>query len=106
MDKNSEIYFDSFKYTLSIIGGKWKMIILFLLFSHKVLRYGELKALITGITHKVLSKQLKELERDGVIIRKEYTQIPLKVEYFLSKKGLSLMPILEGICNWGRSYID
>lgn len=104
MDKNSEVFSDPFEYTLSIIGGKWKMIIMFWLSKRDVLRYGELKSNITGITHKVLSKQLKELEYDGVIIRKEYAQIPPKVEYSLSEKGLSLMPILKEMCRWGHLH--
>lgn len=69
------------------------------------MRYGELKRNINRITHKMLSNQLKELEADHIIIRKEYNQIPPKVEYFLSEKGLSLMPILEEICKWGHLHI-
>lgn len=91
-----------FGYTLSIIGGKWKMIIMFWLVEYKVLRYGELKRCIGSISDKILNNQLKELERDGIIIRKEYPQIPPKVEYSLSKRGLSLMPILEEMCKWGE----
>ncbi|WP_227841500.1 winged helix-turn-helix transcriptional regulator [Clostridioides sp. ZZV15-6597] len=89
-----------FGYTLSIIGGKWKMIIIFWLVEYDVLRYGELKRCIGSITDKILNNQLKELERDGIIIHKEYPQIPPKVEYSLSKRGLSLMPILEEMCKW------
>lgn len=74
-----------FGYTLSIIGGKWKMIIMFWLIEHDVLRYGELKRCIGQISDKILNNQLKELERDGIITRKEYPQIPPKVEYSLSK---------------------
>lgn len=91
-----------FGYTLSIIGGKWKMIIMFWLVEYKVLRYGELKRLVGQISDKVLNQQLKELERDGIILRKEYPQIPPKVEYSLTERGLSLMPILEAICEWGE----
>lgn len=92
-----------FGYTLSIIGGKWKMIIMFWLVEYDVLRYGELKRCIGSITDKILNNQLKELEREGIIIRKEYPQIPPKVEYSLSKRGLSLMPILEEMCKWGEN---
>lgn len=66
------------------------------------LRYGELKRNIPYITHKMLSTQLKELENDGMIVRKEYAQIPPKVEYSLSSKGLSFLPILDEMCNWGK----
>lgn len=91
-----------FGYTLSIIGGKWKMVIMFWLVEYEVLRYGELKRCIGNISDKMLNNQLKELERDGIIIRKEYPQIPPKVEYYLSERGYSLMPILEEMCNWGE----
>ena len=92
-----------FGYTLSIIGGKWKMIIMFWLVEYKTLRYGELKRCIGSISDKVLNNQLKELERDGVIIRNEFPEIPPRVEYSLSKRGLSLMPILEEMCKWGEN---
>ena len=96
-----------FGYTLSIIGGKWKMIIMFWLVEYETLRYGELKRCIGSISDKMLNSQLKELENDGIIIRKEYPQIPPKVEYCLSKRGLSLMPILEEMCKWGEeNWID
>lgn len=91
-----------FGYTISIIGGKWKMIIMFWLVEYEVLRYGELKRCIGQISDKILNNQLKELEKDGIIIRKEYPQIPPRVEYRLSKRGLSLMPILEEMFKWGE----
>lgn len=92
-----------FGYTLSVIGGKWKMIIMFYIVEYDVLRYGELKRCIGQISDKILNSTLKELERDGVILRKEYNQIPPKVEYFLSERGKSLMPILESMCEWGEN---
>lgn len=101
-NKLEEIKF--FNYTLSIMSGKWKMLIIFHLGYRKVMRYGELKREINGITHNMLSKQLKELEKEKLIIRKEYPQIPPKVEYLLSNKGLSLLPITETMCNWGKQY--
>ena len=91
-------------YTLSVIGGKWKMAILFLLYHHKTVRYNELQRLIGTITYKTLSVQLKELESDGLVIRKEYPQIPPKVEYSLSEKGESLIPIMDAMCRWGREH--
>ena len=91
-----------FGFTLSLISGKWKMIILYWLIEKQPIRYNELQRLIGTITYKTLSVQLKELERDGLIIRKEYPQIPPKVEYSLSEKGLSLYPILESMCEWGE----
>ncbi|EAZ83714.1 helix-turn-helix domain-containing protein [Lysinibacillus fusiformis] len=90
-----------FDFTLSLIGGKWKMKIMYELSSDTVLRYGELKRQIPAITHKMLSSQLRELEDSGIVHRKEYPQIPPKVEYSLTLKGKSLMPILEEMCKWG-----
>jgi DNA-binding HxlR family transcriptional regulator len=90
-----------FGYTLTMISGKWKMVILYLLSETKSIRYNELRRQIGSITYKTLSSQLKELENDDLIIRTEYPQIPPKVEYSLSDRGLSLMPILDAMCNWG-----
>lgn len=80
------------------------MVILYLLVEHEIVRYNELKRLIGAITYKTLSSQLKEMESDGLIIRKEYPQIPPKVEYSLSEKGKSLYPIMEAMCEWGIKY--
>ncbi|MCE1247832.1 MAG: helix-turn-helix transcriptional regulator [Firmicutes bacterium] len=91
-----------FEDTLDIVGGKWKLKIIYELACEKVERYGELKRNIPGITHKMLSSQLKELEQDGMIIRTEYPQIPPKVEYSLSPKGKSFLPILNQMCDWGK----
>ena len=88
--------------TFSMINGKWKLRILYELACEKILRYSELKRNLTPITHKMLSTQLKELEEDGIIIRKEYPQIPPRVEYSLSKKGETLIPILNMMCDWGE----
>ncbi len=91
-----------FHYTLSLISGKYKMVILYCLMEFGVVRYNELKRYIGSISHKTLSGALKELERDGLICREEYPQIPPKVEYSLSEKGRSLMPVLDGLCVWGE----
>ena len=93
-----------FSYTLSLISGKYKMVILYCLMEFKVVRYNELKRYIKSISHKTLSSSLKELEKDGLIIRKEYPQIPPKVEYSLSEKGQSLMVILDQLCVWGEDH--
>ncbi len=90
-----------FSYTLSLISGKYKMTILYTLMEFEVVRYNELQRYIKGISYKTLSLSLKELEHDGLILRKEYPQIPPKVEYRLSERGKSLMPILDGMCDWG-----
>src|SRR5699024_8463502 len=92
-----EVNVKPFAYAISLIGGKWKMHILFWLWHKEVLRYSELKRNLEGVTHKMLSTQLKELERDGLVIRKEYPQVPPKVEYSLSERGKSFMPVLSEI---------
>ena len=91
-----------FEYTLSIIDGKWKIRLMYLLSVNEIMRYGELKLEVPGITHKMLAKQLKEMEADGIINRKEYSQIPPKVEYSLTEKGKTLIPIINAICLWGE----
>lgn len=88
---------------LDFIRGKWKGVILCHL-SEKPVRFLELKRLTKGITHKILSEQLKALEEDGLIIRSEYNEIPPKVEYSLSKKGKKLVPALKLIENWAKEY--
>ena len=90
-----------FSYTLSLINGKYKMVILYCLMEFGVVRYSELKRYIRSISHKTLSLSLKELEKDRLIIRTEYPQIPPKVEYSLTERGKSLIPILDGMCEWG-----
>lgn len=93
-----------FGYTLALIGGKWKMIILYSIAAENVIRFNELKRRIGTITYKTLSTQLKELEADGLILRKEYPQIPPKVEYSLTEKGKSLTPIMDALCDWGELH--
>lgn len=90
-----------FGYTLSVIGGKWKMVIIYLLAENETVRFNDLKRQIGAITFKTLSSQLKELEADGMVTRKEYPQVPPKVEYSLTEKAETLLPVLEGLCEWG-----
>ncbi len=92
-----------FGYTLSLIGGKYKMIILYMLSEEKVIRYNELKRRIGSISFKTLSIMLKELEADGLVLREEFPQVPPKVEYSLSERGLSLIPLLHMMCEWGEN---
>lgn len=91
-----------FNYTLSLISGKYKMIILYCLMEFNTVRFNELQRYIKKISDKTLSQNLKELEADGLIIRKMYPQIPPKVEYSLSEKGNSLMQVLDQLCIWGE----
>lgn len=88
-------------YTLSVVGGKWKWLIMYKLSENGVLRYGELKRVLPLITHKMLSQQLKELEAQHLVYRKEYQQIPPKVEYSLTDKGRTLLPIMDLMSQWG-----
>ena len=90
-----------FHYTMSLIQGKYKMTILYTLMEYGVVRFNEMQKYIGSITFKTLSSTLKQLEADGLIHRQEYPQIPPKVEYSLTERGKSLIPILDWMCEWG-----
>ncbi|GMK40318.1 putative HTH-type transcriptional regulator YtcD [Paenibacillus sp. CCS19] len=90
--------------TLEVIGGKWKCVILCHL-THGKKRTSDLKRLMPGITQKMLTQQLRELEQDGIVDRIVYNQIPPKVEYQLSEYGQTLGSILTALCNWGEQHI-
>jgi DNA-binding HxlR family transcriptional regulator len=85
------------------IGGKWKPLILWAL-RKDTLRFGEINRTLSSITHRMLTKQLRELEKDELVHRKVYAEIPPKVEYSLTEKGKSVLPILEALCDWGERY--
>ena len=91
-----------FSYTLYLINCKYKMTILYTLMRFGVVRFNEMKKYIGEISYKTLSSTLKELEADKLIHREEYPQIPPKVEYSLTDRGRSLIPILDGMCDWGE----
>ncbi len=93
-----------FNYTMSLIHGKYKMLILYTLACYDVVRFNEMKKYIGEISYKTLSITLKELEADGLVHRKQYPQVPPKVEYSLSERGRSLIPILEEMCDWGEAH--
>lgn len=90
--------------TLGVIGGKYKVMIIWFLYQKKILRYNELQKTIKGVTPKMLISQLRELENDGIIERKVYPVVPPKVEYSLTAKGESLIPILLEMRKWGEKY--
>lgn len=90
--------------TLAVIGGKWKMLILWHLGKEGTKRFNELKKLIPGITQRMLVTQLRELESDFIVHREVYPVVPPKVEYSLTPQGESLMPILENMYEWGKTY--
>lgn len=91
-----------FSYTLSLINGKYKMTILYTLMCFGVVRFNEMKRYIGEISYKTLSSMLKELESDQLINRKEYPQVSPKVEYSLTERGKTLIPILDLMCDWGE----
>jgi len=82
------------------LEGRWKMVILFQLFAHPVLRFSELERAISAVSQKMLIQQLRELERDGIVERKVYPQVPPKVEYRLTKWGKALCPALDELLEW------
>nr|WP_106782807.1 helix-turn-helix domain-containing protein [Lysinibacillus timonensis] len=112
MEKESYVFKErledtGFVYTLSLIGGKYKMTVLYALYLNRnPIRYNQLKRMLGTVSFKTLTNTLKELEGDQLINRKEYPQVPPKVEYSLSEKGLSLIPVLDAICYWGEEQLE
>ena len=103
MDKNKK-YNCFFEFTLDIVGGKWKPIILYYININSVARHSELKRFIPSINERMLTRQLRELEEDNLIERKVYPVVPPKVEYKLTEYGKSLITILKYIVLWGKNY--
>ena len=87
--------------TLDLIGGKWKAVLLFRL-SEGTKRYNELRRLLCRITPRMLTQQLRELERDGLVVRTVYAEVPPRVEYSLSANGQTLQPVLDSLMLWGQ----
>ena len=99
--ENANFEDTGFSYTMSLISGKHKMVILYCLMEFEPVRFNEMKRYLGRVTDKTLSSNLKELEADRLIVRKEYPQIPPKVEYSLTERGKSLMKGLDQLCVWG-----
>lgn len=93
-----------FELTLQVMGGKWKPIIIYQLAMEGVMRFGELRRAIPDVTERMLTRQLRELEKDGLIHREIYREIPPKVEYSLLPLGVQLIPILHQMRDWGVEY--
>ena len=93
-----------FQLAMMVIGGKWKPKVLFHLGQNDVVRFGALRRAVFGISEKMLIQSLKELEKDGLVNRKVYRQVPPKVEYSLTELGQSFVPVLNAMFNWGQSY--
>lgn len=91
--------------TLDLVGGKWKAIILYHLMKDRVLRFNEMRRRFTGVTQRVLTHQLRELEECGLILRTAYAEVPPRVEYRLSPQGETLRPVIRALQLWGENYL-
>lgn len=92
--------------TMNLIVGKWKpQILWFLLFEDETLRPGVLRKKIEGVTQKVLTQQLRELEKDGIISRRAFAEVPPRVEYSMTDYGRTLKPLIVAISEWGRTHL-
>lgn len=98
---NGQVYHCALDVTMELVGGKWKTIVLWYLRKDKK-RFSELRKLIPGITEKMLSMQLRQLEKDGFVSRTVHAEVPPRVEYALTPLGRTLLPLLEEIAKWGR----
>lgn len=94
------------EFTMHTIAGKWKLVILWHIYDKKIIRYGELKKCLNQITHKMLSQQLNELILSDLVHKKLYHQVPPKTEYSLTERGLSLVPILNMMYDWGIENME
>jgi DNA-binding HxlR family transcriptional regulator len=101
----SKMYHCPVEAAVDVFGGKWKALILWWL-QQRTYRFAELRRRIPGITEKMLTQQLRELEADGIVARRVYPTVPPKVEYSLTAYGRSLKRALQAICDWGRNHMD
>lgn len=102
--RNADFSETGYSYALSLISGKYKPIILYCLMEYEPVRFNEMQRYLKNIADKTLSQNLKELEKDDLIIRTVYPQIPPKVEYTLSERGRSLVEVLDKLCDWGNEH--
>ena len=100
--ENANFEDTGFAYTLSLIAGKYKPVILYCLMEYQPVRFNQLQRYLKKVSDKTLSQNLKELEADGLVERVVYPQIPPKVEYSLTTRGSSLMAVLDQLCTWGE----
>ncbi|WP_048158669.1 helix-turn-helix domain-containing protein [Methanosarcina sp. WWM596] len=103
--QNNKHYHCPVEVTLDVIGGKWKPLILWQLRAEK-LRFSGLKRSMQGISPKMLTKQLRELEGDGLVLREAYPEIPSRVEYSLTEFGKTVLPVLDALFEWGNGYLE
>ena len=99
--ENADFSETGYSYTLSLISGKYKPIILYCLMEYQPVRFNEMQRYLKNVADRTLSRNLKELENDDLIIRTVYPQIPPKVEYTLTERGKSLVKVLDQLCDWG-----
>ncbi|HGM1170377.1 TPA: winged helix-turn-helix transcriptional regulator [Clostridioides difficile] len=104
--KNVEELTCPIRYALDIVGGKWKLPIICMLAVENPIRYSSIKRKLDGITNTMLAQSLKDLESTGIVHRKQYNEIPPKVEYTLTSKGKSIVPILQQFANWGATNMQ
>ena len=95
-----------YSYTLSLISGKYKPVILYCLMEYEPVRFNQMQRYLGRVADKTLSQNLKELERDGLIRRKMYPEVPPRVEYSLTERGSSLVQVLDRLCDWGLEHRD
>ncbi len=95
-----------YSYTLSLISGKYKPVILYCLMEYEPVRFNQMQRYLGRVADKTLSQNLKELERDGLIRRKMYPEVPPRVEYSLTERGSSLVHVLDRLCDWGLEHRD
>ncbi|WP_416730944.1 winged helix-turn-helix transcriptional regulator [Fictibacillus sp. JL2B1089] len=89
-------------FALTLIGSKWRLPIIWALWKNKTIRYNELKRQVDGITNMVLSQSLKEMEKQGLVVRTQFMEIPPRVEYSLTEAGEALIPSLKSLAEWGK----
>jgi len=90
--------------TMEVIGGKWKLLVIYLI-SNEINRFGKMSMILRDVSKQMLTTQLRELERDGIIERVIYPEIPPRVEYFLTEKGKALLPLAQMMKAWGKEYL-
>lgn len=103
-DKKEKVFFCNIELALDVIGGKWKPLIIYHLSNNEAIRFGEFKRLIPNINERVLSRALKELEKNQIISRHDYFENPPRVDYSLTKEGKHLSPIIMQLGEWGKTY--
>ena len=103
--RNGKTYHCPFDAAIDVIGGKWKMGIIWHL-GENVMRFNELQKVLPGVSAKTLTNQLRELEEDGILLRTAYPEVPRRVEYRVTGFGKTLIPVMQALCDWGGRYLE